>query len=170
MKKYIKYGIILIIVILVIIGLNYLLKPSMDYQLKNYLINLGYQQAEDENLYIKNESKDTKLFSFGDYTYMLNKNEEINGMQTSLNATYNFKDENIIYTYRVNYSNTVNVIFKGEYDGKNFTCDKEFSSTELTIDNKNDICSLANTSIKLFELESKTLFTKYKFVDYIKNK
>ena len=170
MKKYIKYIIIIVIIVLVIIGINYLLRPSMDKQIKDYLINMGYTKSEDENLYIKNTNNETKSFSLGDYTFMIEKNDIVNEMETSLNATYDYKKENIIYSYRVNYGNSVNVFFKGEYDGKNFTCNKEFSSTELSDNSKNSICNLASTSIKLFELEAKTLFSKYKFVDYIKNK
>ena len=166
MKKYIKYIIIIVIIVLGIIGINYLFKPSMDDQIKNYLVNLGYQKGEDENLYIKND----KSFSLGDYTFMMEKDDKVNDMETSLNATYDYKKESIVYLYRVNYSNSVNVLFKGEYKDEKFTCEKEFSSTELSDVSKNNICNLASTSVKLFELEAKTLFTKYKFVDYIKNK
>ncbi len=170
MKKYIKYIIILVILIGILIGINYFFKPSMDEQIKSYLINLGYSEGEDSNLLTKNDTNDSKLFSLGDYTLMLNKDEDINGMKTSLNATYDYKEENIIYSYRVNYSDTINVWFKGTYDKEKFICNKEFASAELSESQEKNICNLANTSIKLFDLEAKTLFKKYKFIDYIKNK
>jgi len=170
MKKYIKYIIIIVIIIVFILGVNHFLKPSIDSQIVSYLENLGYKKSDDENLLIKEDGSDTKLFSLGDYTFMINKDEDLNNMKTSLNATYNFKDETILYSYRVNYSDTVNVWFKGTYEKEKFTCEKEFSSTELDESDKNSICNLANSSIKIFELEAKTLFSKYKFVDYIKNK
>ena len=170
MKKYIKYIIIIVIIVSLIVVFNLLFKPSMDKQIISYLENLGYTESVDENLYIKIESDSTKSFSLGDYTFMMNKDDKTNGMETSLYATYNYKEENVTYSYKVYYENVANVLFNGTFDGENFTCNKEFSSTELSESNKNNICNLANTSVKLFELEAKTLFTKYKFVDYIKNK
>ncbi len=172
MKKYIKYIIILIVIIEILFFINYFFRPSVDDQIKSYLINIGYKESDEyDNLYVKNDSSSkTHSFSLNDYTLMLNQDDSLNDMFTSLNATYNYKKENIIYSYRVNYSNTINVWFKGTYENEKFTCEKEFSSTELTENDKTSICNLANSSIKIFELEAKTLFSKYKFVDYIKNK
>lgn len=172
MKNYIKYIIILVVIFGIILGANYLFKPSMDSQISDYLLEHGFiKDPEYENLFVKEENENkTNSFSLGDYTFMLNVDEERDGMQTSLNATYDYKEENIIYSYRVNYDNNVNVYFKGNYKDQNFVCEKEFSSHTLSESEKENICNLAEVNIKIFELEAKTLFTKYKFVDYIKNK
>lgn len=168
MKTYFKYCLILIVIVGVIFLLNHFTTLNTDVQIKDYLIDKGYKESEFENLLVKQES-DTKKksFSLADYTYML---ESINNdIDSSLNATYSFKDETLVYSYRINY-NSVNVWFKGSYNNDNFICDKEFSSETLSNDDIDNICNLANIEVKLFELEAKTLFTKYKYIDYIKNK
>ena len=171
MKKYIKYMIILVIIVGILIGVNYLFKPSVKEEIESYLIKNGYVEGEYTDLYVKKESDSkTNSFSLGDYTLMTNIDDTVGGMNTSLNATYDYKTEIITYSYRVNYDESLNVWFKGTYQDNNFTCDKEFSSSTLTESSIENICSLANTSIKLFDLEAKTLFTKYKYVDYIKNR
>ena len=171
MKKYILYIVVIIAIIGLLFGLNNALKPSMKEQIKNYLLENGFSMSEYNDLLVKQESASKKKsFSLGDYTYMLEVNETKSGMTTSLNATYDYKLENIIYSYRVYYDNNINIWYKGEYKDGSFTCDKEFSSTSITSSEQSNICELANINIKLFELEAKTLFTKYKYVDYIKNK
>ncbi len=171
MKKYIKFLIILVVIVGVIAGVNYFFKPSMKEQIKSYLISKGYLESEYEDLLVKEDSSIKKTsFSLGDYTYMMEINDIKNNMETSMNATYDYKSEEIIYSYRVNYKNNINIWFKGEYKDDNFTCDKEFSSATLSASEQKNICDLALVNLKLFDLEAKTLFSKYKFVDYIKNR
>ena len=171
MGKYIKYLIILVFIIGIIWGINFIFKPSIEEEIKNYLYENGFTDSEYTDLLVKEESDTKKTsFSLGDYTYMLEVNDTKNGMETSLNATYNYKDEKIIYSYRVRYNNAVNVWFKGEMQDENFTCDKEFSSATLSSSEVANICELANINVKIFQLEGKTLFKKYKYIDYIKNR
>ena len=121
MNKYIKYVIIIIVLIGVFSLINYLLKPDMDTEIKNYLIKNGYTETEYEGLLEKVVNvNQTNSFSLLDYTYMINSNDKIDGMNSSLNATYNFKNENIIYSYRINYNNSANIYFKGTYSKDNF--------------------------------------------------
>ena len=101
---------------------------------------------------------------------MLEVDETKNGMKTSLNATYDYKEEKVTYNYRVNYSNNINIFFRGEYKDNNFSCDKDFSSAALGASEQTSICELASINVKIFELEAKTLFEKNRFVDYIKSK
>lgn len=168
MKIYFKYCLILIVIVGGIFLLSHFTTPNTDIQIKDYLIDKGYKESEFENLLIKQES-DTKKksFSLADYTYMIESSS--NDIDSSLNATYSFKDETLVYSYRINY-NSVNVWFKGSYNNDNFICDKEFSSETLSNNDIDNICNLVNIEVKLFELEAKTLFTKYKYIDYIKNK
>ena len=169
--KYIKYLIIVLVVLGIFLGINYFLKPNTSEQIKSYLIEKGFSQSEYENVLEKVESNTKKTsFSLGDYTYMLEVDETKNGMKTSLNATYDYKEEKVVYNYRVNYSNNINILFKGEYKNDNFTCDKEYSNATLSASEQSSICELASINVKLFELEAKTLFEKNKFVDYIKNR
>ena len=171
MKKNITYLVILVIVVGALFGLNYFLRPSMKEQIKNYLLDNGFNQSEYEDVLVKQESTTKKTsFSLGDYTYMLEVDETKSGMKTSLNATYDYKTEEIIYSYRVNYSDNINIWFKGEYKDDSFTCNKEFSSATISSSEQENICNLASVNVKIFELEAKTLFTKYKYVDYIKNR
>jgi len=171
MSKYIKILIIIVIVFSALFLVNHFFTPNMDNQLKDYIIKKGFQETEFENLYEKVETDSKKfLFSTGDYTYMLNIDEKVDDMNTSLNATYNFKEDSIVYSYRVDTEEQVNIYFKGDYKDNNFTCEKEFSNSILDLDDQNNICSLAEKNIKMFRGEARTFFDKYKFVDYIINK
>ena len=170
MREYLKYIAIAIVVILCIILLKVLIKPNIDKQLKEYLVEKGFNASEYENLYIKNEDNKKKSFSLGDYTYMLEVIEDTGGMVTTLNATYDFKKEKIIYSYRVRYSNSVNVYFKGIYDDENFTCEKEFSAVTLNDNEKENACNLAKYHLNIFNLEAKSFFDQYMYIEYIKNK
>lgn len=170
MRKYLKYILIVVFLIITLILLKLFIKPNRDKQLKDYLIEKGFNTSEYENLYIKEEGNKKKSFSLADYTYMLEVVENTGGMVTTLNATYDFKTEDISYSYRVNYSNSVNVYFKGNYNDDNFTCEKEFSAVTLNDNEKENICNLAKYQLNIFNLEGKVFFEKYMFVDYIKNK
>jgi len=171
MKKYIKYAIILVIIIGVLLGLKYLLTPSMKTQIEEYLVSQGYNSTEYEDLYEKNDTENKKYsFSLADYTFMLNSDDDDNDMNKSLTATYNYKTESITYSYRVYNSESLNVYFKGTYKDEEFTCEKEFSSATISDVEQENICSLARIDIKMFDLQAKTLFTKYKYIDYIKNR
>ena len=170
MNKYLKYLIIIAIVFGLLALINYLFKPKTSVQIEDYLISKGFTKTEYENLFEKKEDNKKYLFSTADYTYMLNVDEELSKTNTSLNATYDFKTKMIDYSYRVNNTYNLNVYLKGNYDGTNFTCVKEFSNESLTNSERENLCSLAETNIKLFYLESGVLFEKYKFVDYIINK
>ena len=150
MGKYIKYLVILVIVIGLIWGLNTLLTPSMHDQIKNYLESNGFEESEYTDLLVKQDeyNNNKKIsFSLGDYTYMMEVNDTKNGMETSLNSTYDYKEEKVIYSYRVRYSNSVNVWFKGEKKDDDFTCDKEFSSASLSTSEVNNICQLAKINV-----------------------
>ncbi|MBR3660973.1 MAG: hypothetical protein IKN63_03610 [Bacilli bacterium] len=169
-KKYLKYGIILIIVIGLFMGLKYLLVPSMDSQIKEYLKDLGYIIGDYDDLLVKNVDDKKYTFSLGDYSYTLERDNFDDSLEKSLTATYNYKNESMVYSYRVYYSDSINVYFKGTYNNDNFACEKEFSSASLSEDEEENICSLAKIDIEMFKLEAETLFTKYKFIDYIKNR
>ena len=169
-KKYIKYGIILIVIIGVLIVVNYITIPDMPSQIKNYLINQGYKKGEYDDLLVKNIGDKEYTFSLGDYSYTLDRETTNDGITKMLNATYNYKNESIIYSYRVYYSDYVNVYFKGNYKEEKFECEKEFSTASLSMEEQQNICDLARVDVQLFDLEAKTLFTKYKYIDYIKSK
>ncbi len=169
MNKYIKYLIITLIIIGVIFGINYLLTPSMDTQIENYLIKKGYSKTNIEKLLEKQESSTKKYsFSTATYTFMMELEENQEELTSSLNATYDFTDESLIYSYRIGYKDSLNVLFKGSYNDGNFVCEKEFSTATLSSNNKELFCSLAKTNIELFDLEANTLFKNYKLINYMK--
>ena len=169
-KKYIKYGIILMAIIGIFIGLNYLIIPNMDSQIKEYLKKLGYAKGDYDDLLVKEIDDKIYTFSLGDYTYTLDRKNIDDSVEKSLTATFDYKSEEIVYSYRVYYSDSINVYFKGTYKDEEFTCEKEFSSATLSATEQDNICSLARIDVELFDIEAKTLFTKYKFIDYIKNR
>jgi len=170
MNKYIKYGIIIIIFIIALSIINKVMKPNMDTQITNHLINKGFEKSE-YGLFIKEDDDENSktLFSIADYSLMKNIDENDKGVNYSLNATYYYKNNNLIYSYRVTYNNSYNVYFKGEYDGENFICEKEFSNATLTSKERENICSLAKTNVKTFFIDAKSLFSN-NYINYMKQK
>ena len=169
MNKYIKYVIIIGIILIVMYIVKVVFTPSMETQITNYLISKGFEQS-DNNLLIKEEDENNKmLFSTADYTLMKNFDEEQNGVNYSLNASYYYKDENVLYSYRITYNDSYNVYYKGEYDGENFTCEKEFSNAKLGTKDNENICNLAEHSIKIFYLDARLLFANNNYLKYMKN-
>ena len=171
MYKYIKYVIIIVILLGVFGLINYFFQPSIDNEIRNTLLEKGFIESEYENLYVKQDGDNKQLsFSTSDYTYMLNVLDANGAITSSLSATYDFQDESIFYSYRLNNINSYNAYFKGNYDGENFTCEKDFSNVVISNSEKENMCSLVESNIRLFYLESKTLFTNYKIINYIKQK
>ncbi len=171
MKKYIKYIVIVIILLVIFSLVNKYLQPSVDTEIEKVLLEKGFVESEYENLYVKEESNTKKYsFSTSDYTYMVNV-EDVNGLITSsLNATYSFSGDSIIYSYRLTSKDTYNTLFKGTYDGENFSCEKEFSNAGVSSSEKENMCTLIETNVRLFYTESKTLFSNYKLIQYMKQK
>ena len=170
MQKYIKYGIILIVVLVVLIVLKYLLTPDMNTQLKNDLLKQGYVQSSD-TLFVKNNIKGYEnSFSLADYTFMQKVDETSSGVNSYFFKVYDYKDEKITYNYRVTHSEGVNIIYRGSYTKDNFVCNKEFSTGKLTESEKNSFCELIKIGCETFEYEAKNLFSKNKFIKYIKEK
>ena len=170
MKKYYLYIIISLIIIIALVLINHFLQSPNDTQIKDKLISEGIVTSEYDDLLIKQEDEKKYSFSTANYTYMLEVEENDNGIISSLNATYDYKNNTLVYSYRVNNSDTVNVLFKGNYNNQQFVCDKEFSNGKLSDSEQNTICSIAESNIKIFYAKSKTLFGNYKLIDYMKQK
>ncbi len=168
MQKYIKIGIIFLIVLGVLVGLKYLLTPSMDLQMKNILLKNGFAESSD-TLFIKKTDDGENSFSLADYTYMQKNDKMVNGVETYLYKIYNYKDKKITYTYRITYQSKVNILFRGNYTKDNFVCEKEFSTGTLTTSEKESFCNLAKLGCETFSYEAENLFTN-KYKDYIRNK
>ena len=166
---YLIIGIIIIVVVLSLI--NHFSHFDLNNQIKKTLLEDGFVATAYDDLFIKNED-DNKSYSFSiaNYTYMLEVDDGNNGINSSLNATYDFKDNTLIYSYRVNYLDRVNVLFKGTYNEENFTCDKEFSNASLSNSEKETICSLAENNIKIFKIKANSLFNNYKIINSMKQK
>ena len=170
MNKYIKIIIIVLVVFIVLYVLTSLITPNMDKKISDYLQKQGYKVSNDDvNLYVKTVNDTTYTFSLAGYTYKEEIEEKISGVLTSLNATYTYKDDSLIYTYRMNDNTNMNVLFKGTYNDKNFICEKEFSTASFSDNEKKSICDLIEIRIKNFNLEAKTLFASYEYIDYMKN-
>ena len=168
MNKYIKYGLIIGIIVLIMWIVKTVFAPSMETQITNYLLDKGFEKSNN-NLLIKEEDENNKmLFSTADYSLMKNEDEIQNGVNYSLNASYYYKNNKIIYSYRVTYNNSYNVYFKGEYDGKSFSCEKEFSNATLSNKDNENICNLAEHSIKIFYLDARILFSNNYYLKYMR--
>lgn len=171
MSKTLKIGIIVGLLILIMFLINKLLMPPVSIQIKNYLLSDGYQEEKlDSTLLYKSISSNiVNRFSIADYT--LNQNiEELNdGIASSLNQTYDFKDHNLEYNYHIDYGDNVNVIFKGTYFNDDFFCEKEFSTVSLSSDDINNTCSLIKIKVQRFYSEANVLFANYSFIKYMES-
>ena len=169
MNKYVKILIIVIGILVIISILNHFITPKMDVQIKNHLINLGYLENEDKTLFTKKESENKKnSFSIADYTFMQDSQLYSDSFYSSLNATYNYKDEKTIYNYRMTDETSANVLFNGSNSKDGFVCEKEFSTITFSTAKKESACNIIKSQIEIFELEAKTLFPNYKYIEYIK--
>ena len=127
MNKYLKYGIIFVIVIIVLYLVNYFLTNDTNEDIKKYLISTGYKEDVDNSLYksINNSTMDS--FNLADYTLMRRIEENEDDVSSLYNGTFSFKNDQLIYNYRIEYGNNINILYRGNYDGDTFNCDKEFS-------------------------------------------
>lgn len=167
MNKYIKYGIIFILLIIALYLLNNVLGKDTNTLIKDYLINSGYKEVGNNTLSKIISYSTSNQFSLDNYTLMQKIDEEENGIKNSLNATYDYKTHELIYNYRIEYSDNINVLFRGEYIEDNFTCDKEFSTASLSSSEINNTCSLIKIKIERFYNEAEVLFTNYNYIKYM---
>lgn len=170
MKKNYKYGIILGVLIVIFVAIVYYNQPDMSSQIKDYLINSGYSVESNDNtlLYRRISSNTINRFSLADYTFN-QIIEENNQIVSYLNQTYDFKKHLLTYNYRIEYSDNINVIFRGNYENDSFTCSKEFSTASMSKNEVDNTCSLIRIKVERFYNEADVLFNNYSFIKYMEN-
>lgn len=191
MKKYIKYLIIVITIIILLTLLNKLLETPTDEKIISYITSQGYKLNPTTSMYYKKISKNNILeysnyvskkiaaeyeinyFDNLNYKLIKEKLEYSDEIETSLTENYSYHDNLINFTYRINHdNNNVNAIYKGTYDIKNnkFTCNKEFSYGLKNTSIQNTICKKVEYDLKTFSFEVITFITDSSYLDYMKNK
>ena len=171
MDKYLKYGIVFAMIFILLILINKLITPPMDEQIKNYLLNTGFQEdLYDKALLTKNISNTTTdAFNVADYTFSQKVNDYSSNVESTLNETYDFKNHELKFNYRTKYSDNINIIFKGNYVDGIFSCDKEFSTATINQEEMNNTCNLIRIKVERFYNESQALFNNYHFIDYMEH-
>ncbi len=171
MDKFYQRIIIFALVVVLVFLLYQLFSPSKEEQIKNYLLDMGYQEdMYDRTLLIRNESATTTYyFSVADYTFSQKVDDYNTNVESMLNQTYDFKNQDLYYNYRVEYSDKINVIFKGDYNSGTFSCNKEFSTATLEQEEINNTCNMLRLKVERFYNESQTLFNNYHFIEYMEN-
>ena len=184
-NKLIVIGIIFLVIIIFNIYRN-----TTPHQFKKYISNRGFVLEEDRTFYYKQISDTTikqykkdkanNVYSTYDYLYLdlyTNKlSEEINeyndNYETSLNINYKFSTKKTDFIYRINYNNSVNAMFKGEYneEDNNFYCKKEFAQNIDLSDNTDDFCENASYYVRSFKKLRNTIFRSDKMVKYLERK
>ncbi len=185
-KKKILIAIVAVISILVILKL--ITNKTPEEQIGTHLIKQGFVQEEGSTMYHKlispiglneynkavsnNQTAQYEMLYFNTSSYKLTKDKMSyhDNIQKSFNPTYDYVNDTLTYTYRINLEST-NIIVKGDYntDTKEFTCVPNFSYQvyiETTID---DICASAQYDVEQFSEESLTLITSNHLLSKIKN-
>ncbi len=173
-NKYIKILIIFISIIILLFIIKIIINGNTRDNIKNYIESNGYILNSD-NIYEKRNSSLTKedydyyvklgsdasysidTFDQNNFWIIRNTYEYIDNLESNLIATFDYKNNSLIYTYRITKDN-VNVIYRGNYNNDNFTCDKELSSGVVLNENGEIICKKIEISILKFNLESRTFF------------
>lgn len=184
MNKYIKIGIIIVIVTIIALIIKMFLTGNTEDKIFDYIENQGYTLNEN-GLYEKNINNLTEE----DYNYYVSLNTNIDygkdtfdpknfqiirnsfeyqdKLTSNLIATYDYTNSTLIYTYRIMGDN-LNVIYRGDYNNQKFNCTKELASGVVL--NKSDdlICKKVEISILKFNLEATTFFKNANFDKYLK--
>lgn len=189
MNKKVKIGIIIFSIFLILLIISSLIKKFSENKVVNYIESIGFVQDDSSSLFFKqisdlsfedyNNKKNNdinasyEMLYFNTYTYQLTKDklEYSNKITKSFNPTYDYINDSLIYTYRINLNDT-NIIIDGEYSAEddNFTCNIVFSYN-IDIDSAfKDICEKIKYDVKDFNYEAITLIKKASIIDIIKSK
>lgn len=191
MNKKNKIKIIIIIIITIIIATILILNltQNKDKQIINYLKALNFTSDENSYFYSKQISQNSLeehnnniknnieseyeilYFNTNIYTLTKNKISYNDGITKDFTPIYNYTNDKMTYTYRINLNNT-NIIMEGIYDieTKEFTCNVSFAYQIDIEKSKDEICNKVKKDIEVFEYETKTLIENPKLLQYIKDK
>lgn len=187
MENFDKRKLIILGGIFLIIIIFNIYRNTTSHQFKRYISNRGFVLEEDKIFYYKQISDTTReqykkdkannISSSYDYLYLDIYNnklfEEINeyndNYETSLNINYKFSTRKTDFIYRINYNNSTNTIFKGEYDEVNddYYCEKEFSHNVDLSDDEDDFCENASYYVESFKKLKSIIFRNDKMVKYL---
>lgn len=185
-KKILLVGIILFAIIIAI--LYFTTDKDISNKVVNYIEKLGFTNTDDVNIYSKlvssydiddfnnyvKENQDVEyekmFFNVESFEFYKDQRSYFNGVTTSFLPIYNYTNNELKYSYRIN-SNNLNIIINGTYEKENdyFSCNVTFSSDEGINDKKNDICESLNYKIKDFYYEAFTLIQSSSILDEIEN-
>lgn len=179
-----KWLIVLIIILSILFGIN-IYKNTPNFKIKKYLLNRGFYLEDDGTFYYKQLSENT----ISEYEDDRNKNKKSNydylyfnqydrslievineyedKYESSLNINYNFSNNKVKYTYRIDYEKT-NIIIKGTYDelSDELTCKKEYAHN-INLDDNKDFCDNASLYIRSFYEIKNKIFTNKKINKYL---
>ncbi len=175
-----KWLIIAGIIIIVFIILNLMTNKTTEEKVQSYIENIGFQKLEDSELYykqisdtsikeyfeiIKQEQEATlNILYFNTKQFQLLKvlMEYSNSISTSFDATYDYKTEQITYTYEITKGDTL-VMLEGNYlpDTKEFNCDVTYYENIKLYQNNNEtvLCDKVKYDAENFAEETRTLIT-----------
>lgn len=123
---------------------------------------------EYKNKLSKNETSTYKHLYFDPYSYQLIENyfEYDSGIEATLTSIYDYRYDNLNYTYNVKY-NELDLTFSGKLTSKGFTCktDYAFNAGES---NKEDFCFEIEKIVRDFEKTKNEVITSTKILNYMK--
>ncbi len=184
MNKKLKICLIIVGIIIAIIILKVLTTKPLEQRLAKYLTNIDFVQDEGSALYYKQTSKlsrdeylakisareqahyEALYFNTASYDLTEDELDYQDDIEISFNPTYNYQNQKITYTYRINVNNT-NALIEGTYDQKSeiFTCEPTFAFNIEIDQSINDICDSIKLEVEDFQDTATTLITNYRLLE-----
>ena len=179
--------IIIIIFLLIIIVLYFITKKDTNEKLNIYLTKNGFNETDNayilskqisglsmedfENNVLNNINSEYSSLLFNTYTHILYKDYRIYRDNILINflPKYDYNLNKLSYSYNVTSDNS-NIIFAGDYNNDNFTCNITFSSEENVSAIKNDICDSIKFKVDDFKYEAVELINSAKLLNEMKSR
>ena len=188
MDKRIKRIVIVVAIVLVLV-LFFNRDKNEDNKIVKYLIKADFASYNDTSLYKKqiseynleqynkgvddNIDSEYEVMYFNIDTYRLTKDKisYSDGITKNFTPEFDYMNDKLSYTYRINFSNT-NVIIEGIYNIKTneFTCEPTFVYQFEFESSKEDICNKVKLDVEDFEYEVKQLIPNVDLLNYMKKK
>ncbi len=182
-----KFLVISVLIIILVIFLHFYNDANVEEKFINYITKMGYYNRDGGNFYYLNV-KDTTLneyfsnvdnnvnssyevnyFDVDSLLFKKNIRDYVDGVDFSLNETYDFVSKAVSYNYRVEEIGEATFIFSGKYlfkDGEFvFTCEKDYSYQFNVFDDDSLICNKLESDVRDFYMESLDIVGNYSLIN-----
>ena len=184
MKKNLKTGIIILILLICIFILKIYVNKPTDEKVIHYIKNLGYVNEGNSSIYY-NQISSLDLNEFNDkvangieavyeknyfyvdaYQLIKNKMEYSDNIIISFDPKYDYRSRKLTYTYRINTKNS-SIIFEGSYNSntEEFICENTYYYNFDIYKENGVVCDKILYDVKDFYYEVLDFITSAKLLD-----